>query len=128
MKIRPKHRLPRLWTLAVLLFGPALFFGGCVTPSANESAGTPAEEEDPLTLPNEASIGTIVMIDPEEELALIRMRSSSTRASPSMATRNDSLMETSRLEPTRFQTGRTLGARIVSGLPNVGDEVVVVRD
>jgi hypothetical protein len=102
-----------------------LLFAGCATlPPAPERA---AGAEDPLQPLAEEMIGFVTFVDPEERLALIRMRSAGTRAAPAMVARNEVLVETARLEPTRFQSGRTLGARIVSGLPNIGDEVTVAR-
>lgn len=101
--------------------GTLLLLTGCVTPDAEEP-------EDPFRRPAEQIIGTIVLVDPEEEVALVQVRSTGTRLAPSMTSRNEALVETAQLEPTRFQRGRTLGARIVSGLPNVGDEVVARRE
>lgn len=86
-----------------------------------------AGPEDPLQIPGAETIGVIIYVDPAEDVALVRVRSSSTRSAPLLIARNESLIETARLEPTRFQRGRTLGTRILSGLPNVGDEVIIAR-
>lgn len=106
----------------VLLAG---FFAGCATVPNGQDLET--GEEDPFEPATNETIGFVVSVDPEEEIAVVEVRSSRTRAAPSMVARNDAMVETARLEPTRFQSGRTLGARIVSGLPNVGDEVIAIE-
>lgn len=113
----PKIRIPLL-----LLLGVAAALAGCVTPTPTTPVAD--SEKDPLEYPVAESIGQIIFVDPEGNLALIRVRTSSTRPAPVMTVRNHALVTTASLEPTRFQRGRTLGARILSGLPNVGDEVV----
>jgi hypothetical protein len=69
-------------------------------------------------------VGTILYVDPEAEVAIVQLRSAGTRPAATMTTRNEAMIETSRIELSRYQRGRTLGTRILSGLPNVGDEVV----
>ena len=124
----PRLRAPRASVvkkpLPFLLFPLltlALSLTGCVTPATPTAQVTPA---DPLSYPPAEPIGHITFVDPAENLALVRMRTSSTRAAPIMTARNDALVPTALLEPTRFQRGRTLGTRILEGLPNVGDEVL----
>lgn len=99
----------------------AILVTGCAT--VPEPPPAP-EEKDPLQRAEEEIVGTVIFVDPAEGVALVEVRSPTTRAAPVLLTRNEALVETGRLEPTRFQRGRTLGTRIVSGLPNVGDEVL----
>lgn len=102
-----------------------LLCAGCVTPgSLPANADGPA---DPLAPPEAYPIGSVIRVDPEAGIALIELRSASTRLTPVLISRNSSLVETAALEPTRFRSGRILGARIASGLPNTGDEVVAAR-
>lgn len=108
-------------TLLLVALGGLLQLAGCATPVAEVSP------EDPFRLPPAAVIGTVVLVDPEEQLALVQLHATATRLAPVMTTRNDALVETAQLQPTRFQRGHTLGARILSGLPNVGDEVVAAQ-
>lgn len=105
----------------------AALLAGCATgPLTPDPAGADGHS-DPLQPVAGETIGFVVLVDPDKEVALVRTRSAGTRAAPSMVARNEALVETARLEPTRFRRGRTLGTRIVSGLPNVGDEVTAAR-
>lgn len=109
------------------LFGLLLIglLAGCATvPTGQERV---EGKDDPLQAPAERPVGVVTFVDAAEEVALIEVRSASTRTAPTLITRNEALVETARLEPTRFQSGRTVGTRILSGLPNVGDEVIVAR-
>lgn len=101
----------------------SLLASGCVTPGATTAPDRLTDKEDPLAPPLDRALGTVLLVDAEDGIALIQVGSSFTRTAPSLITRNEAFAETSRLEPTRFQRGRTLGARIVQGLPNPGDEV-----
>lgn len=102
------------------------FLAGCATPPAGPEALAGAE--DPLRPAAAEPIGLVVFVDPADEVAIVEVASARTRIAPVLITRNEALVETARLEPTRFQRGRTLGTRIVSGLPNVGDEVIVGQE
>jgi len=112
----PSARKPCLAILAA-----AALLAGCATLPREE----PADPDQPVLAFADDIFGVISFVDPEEGIAVVTVRSTATRPSPTLVTRNEALVETARLEPTRFQRGRTLGTRILSGLPNVGDEVVV---
>jgi hypothetical protein len=109
------HRASAVILLSVL----AAFLAGCVTPAPIEPVA-----EDPLRPAPGEVVGTILYVDPEAEVAIVQLRSAGTRPAATMTTRNEAMIETSRIELSRYQRGRTLGTRILSGLPNVGDEVV----
>ncbi len=102
----------------------ALFAGACAT-VPDEPAPAVEAEPDPLRRVEERAVGVVIFVDAAEGVVLVEARSSATRLAPALVTRNELLVETARLEPTRFQRGRILGARVISGLPNVGDEVLV---
>jgi hypothetical protein len=119
----PPFRLLRRFC-PIPLLAASLMAAGCVTPTA--TGPTPERltgEHDPLALPATSAIGTVIFVDPIDGFAIIQVRSASTRITPILVTRNETLVETARLDPTRFQRGRTLGTQILAGLPNVGDEV-----
>jgi len=109
-----------IFTLAAVFI---LALAGCATLETAPKRQTGSD--DPLTPADEEVIGIITSVDPAEEIALIEMRSPGTQTAELLLTRNVNLTETSRLEPTRFRRGRILGAKILSGLPNVGDEVLM---
>ncbi|HLS28291.1 MAG TPA: hypothetical protein VK041_06545 [Opitutales bacterium] len=106
--------------LSVLL---AMLLSGCATIDAGPDRVSGGQ--DPLQPASEQVVGIVSFVDPAEEIALVEMRSPGMQTAQILLTRNQNLTETSRLEPTRFQRGRTLGTRIVSGLPNIGDEVLI---
>jgi hypothetical protein len=97
---------------------------GCATPRA----ALPEEPDDPFLLPPEIRVGYIAEVDAEAGIAIVRLHSASIRAPADLISRNEAMVVTARLETTRFQRGRSLGTRILAGLPNVGDEVVGPRD
>jgi len=116
------HLLRRILPLPIL--AASLLAAGCVAPTATgPSPDRLSGERDPLALPSTPTIGTVIFVDPADGVAVIQVRSPSTPIPRVLVTRNETLLETARLEPSRFQRGRTLGTQILSGLPNVGDEV-----
>lgn len=93
---------------------------GCATlPGPREDA------EYELEPPPSQKIGQIAWVDPGEKIAVVHLDPRNPGSYRSMASRNDILVETARLERSEVQRGRMLGVRIIEGLPNVGDEVVL---
>ena len=107
----------------ILALLAAVALSGCATTS--QGPERVSGSDDPLRATAEQVVGTVTYVDPAGGIVLIEMRSPSIRLVPELVTQNEALIETGRIEPTRFQRGRTLGTRILSGIPNVGDEVVI---
>ncbi len=99
-----------------------LLFTGCATHNAGEQA-------DPvLSASALESVGHVVWVDTAEETAVIRLERGASISGRTLTARNRADIETARLQPSGARQGNTLGARIVEGLPNQGDEVVATRD
>lgn len=113
-----KFTAKTLMVAAALMF-VILFTSACATPVAEQD-----DADDRLALVSR-HVGTVLLIDMGEGIALVQLAPGGHTPAGVLLSRNDSLVETARLEPTRMQSGRILGTWIQSGLPNVGDEVVL---
>ena len=74
-------------------------------------------------------VGRVIAVDLGRGFAFVELASSSPSAAladgSQLVARTDDLRETARLSPSRYVRGRTLGAKILSGQPNPGDEVAI---
>lgn len=119
-----------------LLLAALLSAGGCrlFAPSTPEqsTAGT-ASRPEPLPagalLPSHnLRVGRVIAVDPSHGLAIVELATDAPATAlmdgAPLVSRTSDLRETARLTSSRYQQGRTLGTRIVSGQPSPGDEVV----
>ncbi len=95
---------------------------GCVT-SGSGPGGERALHPSSLEV-----VGHVVWVDRAENTAVIQLRRGVSLSLQPLIARNEAMVETARLQATETRQGRTLGMRIVEGLPNAGDEVVLLRD
>jgi hypothetical protein len=123
-------RAASLLLLAGLLAG-GCSLGGPKTP-ARPTTGT-AATSDPLPtgalLPSHnLRVGRVLAVDPPHGIAVIDLALDAPATAlvdgAPLVTRTNDLRETARLTASRYRQGRTLGAKIVSGQPSPGDEVV----
>ena len=113
-----------------------LFFAGCryfapMTPK--RMGGTAAVSSEPLPAgallsSRNLRVGRVLSVDAARGFAIVDVAADApatalTDGAPLIA-RTDDLRETARLTASRYVRGRTLGAKIVSGQPSPGDEVV----
>ncbi|MBI5770388.1 MAG: hypothetical protein HZA93_21610 [Verrucomicrobia bacterium] len=111
-----------------------VFASGCsyfaITPPAPPK---PAPPREPLPagalLPStNLLVGRVIAVDRAQGFAFVELSQSAPPAALAegtpLLTRTDDLRETARLSASRYVRGRTLGARIVSGQPAPGNEVV----
>lgn len=101
---------------------------------ATETVEAPVYE--PLVMPEEpvfvgASpnivVGRIVSVNPAEGIAVVWMESRFINLERDVVTRNHELKVTGVLSPTTFRNGRAYGLQIVEGVPNKGEEVVLME-
>jgi len=108
-----------------------LVLAGChyITPVRRE----PPVSAEPLPagalLPSQnLLVGRVLAVDLVRGFAFVDLASTAPAAAladgAELVARTDDLRETARLRPSRYVRGRTLGARIVSGQPASGNEVV----
>ena len=124
----------RLLTLLAVIF----LASACVqtTPSApaTDRSRERARENSPSSRtaalqpsPNRL-VGHVLAVDPALGFAFVALTSEPPAAAlaqgAELIARTDDLRETARLGTSRYVRGRTLGAKIVSGQPSPGDEVV----
>ena len=73
-------------------------------------------------------VGRVLAVDAARGFAFVELAADAPAASladgTELISRTDALLETARLQASRYVRGRTLGAKIVSGQPAPGDEVV----
>ena len=73
-------------------------------------------------------VGRVLAVDAARGFAFVELASDAPAAALSdgaeLVTRTDALRETARLQASRYARGRTLGTKILSGQPGIGDEVV----
>lgn len=121
----------RLLTLLAVIF----FAGGCsnfqsLRPKAIGHRDAPAEPLPAGTLlpSHNLLVGRVLAVDAARGFAFVDIASDAPAASladgAELVSRTDALRETARLQASRYVRGRTLGAKIVSGQPAPGDEVV----
>lgn len=123
----PPAALIGVATMALLASGCSYF---SITPPAPPK---PPPPRDPLPagalLPSQnLLVGRIIAVDAKRGFAFIELSHSAPPAAlvegTALVARTDDLRETARLGASRYTRGRTLGARILSGQPSPGDEVV----
>lgn len=102
-----------------------LVFNGCVAPPGPGTGNTADGRLAPS--PHEV-VGHVALVDAARDMAVVNLESHVRVVSKNLTARNEILLETAILEPTSQRSGRSLGVRILSGLPNIGDEVVVSRE
>lgn len=101
----------------------ASFSWGCATlPNSDREA------ESDLSPTRARKIGRIAWVDPAEKIAVVQLSTRNRDPLQTMISRNDVLVRTARLQRSDMERGRSLGVRIIEGLPNVGDEVVLLPD
>ena len=122
---------------ALALLAVIFLVGGCahfnpLTPKAMGSRA-PAPAPEPLPpgalLPSQnLLVGRVLALDARREFAFVDLTSTAPAAAlldgTELVARTDDLRETARLRVSRYLRGRTLGAKIVSGQPAPGNEVV----
>jgi hypothetical protein len=130
-----KHAALLLPLLAAFFF---LFFAGCrstqvgrVVPNAPSHAPSAADAVHYAASPHKI-VGYILAIDEPRDFAVIDLTAdplpAELRDGTALIVRTRDLHKTARLSASRFLRGRTLGATILSGLPAVGEEVVLAAD
>ena len=131
--------------LAAKLLAPLaaiLFFGACghlapLTPtrhpSSNGAAPPPPAPAPPspdaLSPSPHPLVGRVLAVDAAQGFAFVALTAAPPAAALTegalLVSRADDLGETARLRASRYLRGRTLGAKIISGQPRPGDEVVL---
>ncbi len=82
-------------------------------------------EEAPINPTPNMSIGKLVSVDMDREIAVCWLQTRYIRANMPMVTRNYELETTGVLLPSGEQDGRSAGFWVAQGKPNPGDEVIV---
>jgi hypothetical protein len=107
-----------------------LFLVGChrATPRPAPPAASPVLAADALLPSPRLIVGRIVAVDPARAFAFVDLAAdapvNAVGAGAELMTRTADLRETARLLASRHLRGRTLGTKILSGQPSLGDEVV----
>ena len=114
------------------------FLAGCshIAPPVPGTAGGHERERveatppaAPLALSPRKIVGRILAVDASRGFVIVDLAPEPPAAAltdgAALIARTGELRETARLRASRYVRGRTLGATIVSGQPNLGDEVVV---
>jgi len=119
--------------LAVIFFAGACSHFHPPTPKAMPGSDAPPTAAEPLPagalLPSRnLLVGRVLAVDLAQGFVFVNLASDAPAAAlvddADLITRTDALHETARLRASRYVRGRTLGAKIVSGQPAPGDEVV----
>ena len=122
----------QLLPLAVILLFAACSHFNLSTRTA-KALDAPASLTEPLPagalLPSHnLLVGRVFAVDAARGFAFIDLTTDAPAAAladgADLLARTDALRETARLRASRYVRGRTLGAKIVSGQPTPGDEVV----
>ena len=126
MRVEPKYRVG---VYSLLLFPSALLLlicCGCATVETESSpSGTPRGIRSPLAASENPVVGTVVWSDPVAREAVVRLSDATPLPSGFLVARNSNLTHRAVLKATGIRRGRTIGVRILAGLPEDGDEVVV---
>ena len=102
-----------------------LGFWGCASnPEGNSSGPVSQGIRSPVTASPNAVVGAVRWADPVSREAVVRLFDESPPPGEFLVARDESLESTAVLSPTDIRRGRTLGVRIISGLPAPGDIVV----
>lgn len=112
--------------LAALLLVVAA--SGCASPRADPTAAAPPGHST-IAASSQVIVGRVLAVDLPRlhaivDIAIADADLPSSLGNVPLLTRTDALQTTGRLVGTDLRRGRTLGVRIVSGRPRVGDEVV----
>jgi len=116
----------------------SLLLAGCATggktsapkggATETAAASPPAKSTQVVPGPVEV-VGRVIAIDPRSLTVVIDVAPyaslPATLAGRVLITRTDDLRPTARLESSPYLRGRTLGARMLAGKPQIGDEVVI---
>lgn len=123
--LRPRHAAIDLPAASLAGFLLAfLAFAGCITQPPDPKTA----EEDRLGPSPYEVIGYVSLVDADRDLAVVTLESHVRGISGDLTSRNEILIETATLETSGQHSGRSLGVRILSGLPNIGDEVIIKRN
>lgn len=126
---RPQTRRSQTAATAIVL--ATFFAAGCghfnpLTPGPRAPA-TPLPAGALLPSQN-LLVGRVLAVDPPRGFVFVDLASAAPAAAladgAELVARTDDLRETARLRASRYVRGRTLGAKIVSGQPAPGNEVV----
>lgn len=126
-------RTARLLTLLAVIFfaSGCSFFRTLISRPSRESALTTSTDPLPAgaLLPSQnLLVGRVLAVDAARGFAFVELTASPPTAAladgADLVARTDDLRETARLRVSRYVRGRTLGAKIVSGQPAPGNEVV----
>ena len=122
---------------SLALLAVILFTGGCgvFRSLAPRSARPPAPAPSVASAPAEPLwpsrnllVGRVLAVDAARGFVFVDLATDAPAAAladdTELVARTDTLRETARLRASRYVRGRTLGAKIVSGQPAPGDEVV----
>ncbi len=93
---------------------------GAERPSPQDIRHTP-----PPTASSRLVIGEIVWVDEDSSIAVGWLASRFAAVDEQLTTRNFELEQTATLRPSPWRQGRSLGLEILSGRPQIGDEIVV---
>lgn len=124
----PALRRAFLLALCCLLAGGCLFHGNKSAAKKQPDASAAAADAN-LTLPGPVEVvGRIIAVD-RASLAVVIELAPYAAASGGydgriLVARLDNLQPTARLQGSPYVRGRTLGARLLAGMPQVGNEVV----
>jgi len=113
----------------------ALLLAGCATRGSKSPAsdGTPSKPKESAdsgrTIPGPVQVlGRVIAVDLRTLSVVIDLAPyveiPFDFATRQLITRRDDLQPTARLQSSPYLRGRTLGARLIAGQPQVGDEVV----
>ena len=123
-------RLPTLLAV-VLLCGACSYFGSRASKAVagrEPAAATTLLPAGALLPSHNLLVGRVLAVDAARGFAFVDLATDAPAAAlagdTELVARTDTLRETARLRASRYVRGRTLGAKIVSGQPAPGDEVV----
>ena len=123
----------KIISASVLVTLAVFFTAGCAGPAqpAPASPVAPSAAAPALGPSHFVIIGRVLAVEKERGFAFVdltgRVPSSAVVADTRLITRRLDLTETGELAASSYARGHTLGARIVSGQPAPGDEVVLPR-
>ena len=118
-------------TAKLLTLLAVFFLAGCGHRAPTASVSSRGSESPPTATlqpsPNRL-VGRVLALDAARGFAFVDLSAEPPATAlldgTELVARTDDLRETARLRASRYVRGRTLGAKIVSGQPSPGDEVV----
>jgi len=112
--------------LRAALPGLLLFAAGCIAPPGAPVASAPPAE--PLAPSPRLVVGRVLAVDASRGFAFVELAADAPRSALAPGTplvvRRPDLTPAGTLRTSAFLRGRTLGTRVASGAPRIGDEVV----